>query len=310
MRKTHRRIHSAVGHSTSFLDPSREILPRIPRQTRKPIKDTAYHLAPLPQAFYQGLKDAENLSEVTGSLDRHRITESMRGNMVNWMVEILATFRSNPQTLFLACKIMDRYFNRTLKPVHSSQLHLVGVVCMFMASKFEDVMPLSLFDIRETIAFKKFSEDSILQTELNILKTLDFNLHMPTAIDFLMHYHDRLNTPYGIQACSEVFLVISLHIYSMQSIRASLISAACVYLSSNSDKITLDSLTKLSGYAANKIMEVSYRLEKDLQILKVRYPYVKNTFLYMKCRINPNSTPPLIFESSEMQNEVDKVFNI
>lgn len=310
MRKTHRRIQSALGSHISLPDPSKEPLPRITRDSRKPIKDTIFHLNPLPQAFYRGLKESEPLSEVTGSLDRHRITEIMRGNMVNWMVEILATFRSNPQTLFLACKIMDRYFSRTFKPLHSAQLHLIGIVCMFIASKFEDTIPLSLFDIRETISFKKFSEDSIVQTELNILKTLDFNMHMPTAIDFLMHYHYRLNTPYGIQACSEVILVISLHMYSLQSIRASLMSASCIYLSSNSDTSTLEMLSKLSGYASNKIMEVSCRLEKELQSLKVRYPYIKNTFLYMKCRINPFNIPPLLFESPEMQQELNKVFKV
>lgn len=310
MRKTHRRIHSALDNHTTFPGPTRDSLPRIPRGSRKQSRDTHYIPIPLPQAFARSLRDSESLSEISGGLERHRVTDSMRGNLVNWMLEILATFRSSPQTLFLTCKIMDKYFCRSLKCIQPSQLHLVGIVSMFMASKFEDVMPLTLFDIRDTIAFRKFSEDTILQTEQNILRALDFNLHIPTAIDFLMHYHTQLGTSYPVQACSEVLLVISLHIYSFQTVRDSLLSAGCIYFSTHCNAGVLEQLVKLSGYAAVKIMEVASRLEKEVQNLKVRYPYIKNTFVYMKCKLNPHSSLPLIFELSETQQELERLFKV
>ena len=68
--------------------------------------------------------------------------------MVDWMCEVLNIAFSNicgDQTLFLAVSLMDRYFESRKAsgiPFKNSVLHLTGVTCMFMASKYEDVKPL------------------------------------------------------------------------------------------------------------------------------------------------------------------------
>jgi hypothetical protein len=68
--------------------------------------------------------------------------------MVDWMCEVLNIAFSNlcgDQTLFLAVSLMDRYIESRKAsriPFKNSELHLTGVTCMFMASKYEDVKPL------------------------------------------------------------------------------------------------------------------------------------------------------------------------
>lgn len=68
--------------------------------------------------------------------------------MVDWMCEVLNIAFSNlcgDQTLFLAVNLMDRYIESrkaSRMPFKNSELHLTGVTCMFMASKYEDVKPL------------------------------------------------------------------------------------------------------------------------------------------------------------------------
>lgn len=65
--------------------------------------------------------------------------------MVDWMVEVLTAFKCSDQTFFIAVNLMDRYFdalNKQAIPLNLNELHLTGVVCMFMASKYEDVYPL------------------------------------------------------------------------------------------------------------------------------------------------------------------------
>jgi len=45
----------------------------------------------------------------------------------------------------LAVNILDRYFdglNKQNISLELSELHTTGVVCMFMASKYEDIYPL------------------------------------------------------------------------------------------------------------------------------------------------------------------------
>lgn len=77
--------------------------------------------------------------------------------MVDWMGEVLYTFKASDQTFFLAVNILDRYFKNTEKELRSSDLHLCGIVSMFIASKYEDVIPLLMKTILNKIGHNKFS---------------------------------------------------------------------------------------------------------------------------------------------------------
>jgi hypothetical protein len=52
---------------------------------------------------------------------------------------------------------MDRYFKSTEKKLNSSELHLTGIVCMFIASKYEDVIPILMKTIINKIGHNKFT---------------------------------------------------------------------------------------------------------------------------------------------------------
>jgi len=92
--------------------------------------------------------------------------------MVDWMVEVLSTFKCSDQTFFLAIDIMDRFFKNSSRPLTSSDLHITGVVAMFIASKYEDVVPLMMKTMVNKIGHGKFSQDLIESRELEVLKAL------------------------------------------------------------------------------------------------------------------------------------------
>ena len=77
--------------------------------------------------------------------------------MIDWMAEVLTTFKTSDQTFFLAVNIMDRYFKNSPAQLKSSDLHLVGVAAMFIASKYEDVIPLLFRTVINKIGHNKFS---------------------------------------------------------------------------------------------------------------------------------------------------------
>jgi cyclin A len=77
--------------------------------------------------------------------------------MIDWMAEVLSTFKTSDQTFFLAVNIMDRYFKNTDSLLKSSDLHLVGVATMFIASKYEDVIPLLMRTVINKIGHNKFT---------------------------------------------------------------------------------------------------------------------------------------------------------
>lgn len=44
-------------------------------------------------------------------------------------------------------------------------MHLIGVTCMFIACKFEEIYPVKLQVVHEKIAHKKLSKDDIREKE-------------------------------------------------------------------------------------------------------------------------------------------------
>ena len=92
------------------------------------------------------LRDLEERNQMGAShLKCHKVNGVYRAKMVDWMVEVLTAFKCSDQTFFLAVNIMDRYFDSLSKQgiaLELHELHTTGVVCMFMASKYEDVYPL------------------------------------------------------------------------------------------------------------------------------------------------------------------------
>ena len=56
------------------------------------------------------------------------------------------------------------------------EVHLTGVACMYIATKFEEVHPLKLRTVHEKIGHRKLSTESILAKESEILEALGFAL--------------------------------------------------------------------------------------------------------------------------------------
>lgn len=95
------------------------------------------------------LKDLEQTAVCAEKefLHGHEITGAYRAKMVDWMVEVMTAFKCAEQTFFLAISIMDRYFAKLASKGESiklADLHTIGITCMFMASKYEDIYPLLL----------------------------------------------------------------------------------------------------------------------------------------------------------------------
>lgn len=78
--------------------------------------------------------------------------------MIDWMAEVLHTFKTSDQTYFLAVNIMDRFFKESSDPLKSSDLHLTGIVSMFLASKYEDVIPILMRTLVNKIGHSKFTQ--------------------------------------------------------------------------------------------------------------------------------------------------------
>ena len=82
--------------------------------------------------------------------------------MIDWMIQVFRVMAvSSDETYFLAVSIMDRYFiakSRENIVLTYPDLHLIGIVCIFIASKYEDVEAITMNSLIDEIAHKKFSK--------------------------------------------------------------------------------------------------------------------------------------------------------
>ena len=69
--------------------------------------------------------------------------------------------------------------------MNADDVHLTGIVSMFIASKYVDYYPLKMNIVHEMIAHKSFAQESIKAKEREIMRTIKFNITFPTMLTFL-----------------------------------------------------------------------------------------------------------------------------
>ncbi|KDQ60187.1 hypothetical protein JAAARDRAFT_56150 [Jaapia argillacea MUCL 33604] len=151
----------------------------------------------------------------------------MRGILMDWLIQVHFRFRLLPETLFLCCNIIDRFLSARV--VSIAKLQLVGVACMFIASKTEEIVSPSVVNFLHC-ADSSYSEQEILQAERYILKTLDWNLSYPNPIHFLRRVSKA--DEYDVQArtIGKYFIEISCLEWRLLPAPPSLLAAASIWL--------------------------------------------------------------------------------
>jgi hypothetical protein len=135
--------------------------------------------------MYSYSKDLENAHFNQNYLSRHKIHSEVRTKMIDWMIEVLHAYHSDEPTIFLAVHLLDLYIARSRDLLSDNDVHLTGIVCIYIASKMEDLVPLRMTHIKTKIGHNKFSERKIREKEKNILETINFEIIATSTYDFI-----------------------------------------------------------------------------------------------------------------------------
>ncbi|CAM5999187.1 unnamed protein product [Sphagnum balticum] len=128
----------------------------------------------------------EQAADCKGFLSEHAITAGLRSKMVDWMIEVLSSYKMTEETFFRAVRLMDAFLAKAPRQ-ELKDLHLIGVTAMFSAAKYEEIHPLKLNVVFDKIARKKFRKAEILEKESEIVNCLGFRLEAVTAYDVARH---------------------------------------------------------------------------------------------------------------------------
>eukprot|EP01087_Luapelamoeba_hula_P020327 TRINITY_DN6923_c0_g1_i1.p1 TRINITY_DN6923_c0_g1~~TRINITY_DN6923_c0_g1_i1.p1 ORF type:complete len:596 (+),score=91.88 TRINITY_DN6923_c0_g1_i1:366-2153(+) len=156
------------------------------------------------------------------------ISPSMRGILVDWLVEVAEEYDLTSETLYLSVNFLDRFLSLA-QPIDRRAFQLVGVSCMLIAAKYEEICPPALEEFIY-IAANTYQREEILQMEILILTTLGFDLTAATCKVFLRRFLKAAEADLILAFLASYLAELSLLEYSLIKYLPSQLAAASVFL--------------------------------------------------------------------------------
>lgn len=207
--------------------------------------------------IFEHLKEVEHTRRPSASYlttVQKELNHSMRAILVDWLIEVGEEYKLCADTLFLAVNYIDRFLS--LHKVTRSQLQLVGVTCIWIAAKYEEIYPPNIKEF-VYITDNTYSKEDLLQMEELILSVLNWELTVPTPKVFLRRLLQASFPDEQLHYLSNYLTELSLLDVSLIPFLSSEVAAAAVYLANALLKRQpwTDSLEHYSGYAARDIFK-------------------------------------------------------
>ncbi|CAE5993889.1 unnamed protein product [Arabidopsis arenosa] len=238
------------------------------------------------------------------------VNSSMRGILVDWLIEVSEEYRLVPETLYLTVNYIDRYLSGNV--ISRQKLQLLGVACMMIAAKYEEICAPQVEEFCY-ITDNTYLKDEVLDMESDVLNYLKFEMTAPTTKCFLRRFvraaHGVHEAPLMQLECMANYIAeLSLLEYTMLSHSPSLVAASAIFLA----KYILDPTRRpwnstLQHYTQYKAMELRGCV-KDLQRLcstahgstlpAVREKYSQHKYKFVAKKFCPSIIPQEFFNNS------------
>jgi hypothetical protein len=247
------------------------------------------------------LKTLEKEHSVTGFLERHQIQAIHRAKMIDWMVEVMATFKCTEQAFFISVSLMDRYFSSSKSSVPVDQLHISGISSMFLASKYEDIYPLLMKTVYSKIGHKKFPVKQLHDKEAEIMRALKFKVGAPTPLEFVERFSNELFKSHPLNKrileVAKFILRSSIFDYELSQMKPSELAGGALYVAvkivenQNSGNEILNynkymQLLKLSELQSADMVENSRKILKNAENFDKIYKGMNNLKTFFPVNIS------------------------
>ncbi|NXD80130.1 CCND2 protein, partial [Halcyon senegalensis] len=116
----------------------------------------------------------------------------MRRMVATWMLEVCEEQKCEEEVFPLAMNYLDRFL--AVVPTRKCHLQLLGAVCMFLASKLKETVPLTAEKLC-LYTDNAVGPRELLEWELVVLGKLKWNLAAVTPHDFIEHILRKLPLP-------------------------------------------------------------------------------------------------------------------
>ncbi|KAG6588699.1 Cyclin-A3-1, partial [Cucurbita argyrosperma subsp. sororia] len=215
----------------------------------------------------------------------------MREILVDWLVEVAEEYKLVSDTLYLTISHMDIYLSS--QAVDKSKLQLLGVCCMLLASKYEEINPPNVEDFCY-ITDNTYTKEQVLSMEREVRKFLSCE-GAPTIKNFL-----------------RIFTQVSLENWKAPDLQFEFLSCYLAELSLftiQPDKHPWClALQHYSGYRPSELKEcilAIHRLQlnrKGSSLQAIRTKYKQHKFKCVAELSSPSEIPAYYFEDIDKQS--------
>ena len=158
---------------------------------------------------------------------QEEITWGMRQTLVDWLLQVHLRYHMLPETLWIAVNIVDRFLSQ--RTVSLVKLQLVGVIAMFIASKYEEILAPSA-DEFVFMTENGYTKEEILKGEWIVLQTLEFNIsHYCSPYSWMRKISHADDYDIQTRTLSKFLAEVSLVDHRFLRVKPSMIAAIGMY---------------------------------------------------------------------------------
>ncbi|CAL0324142.1 unnamed protein product [Lupinus luteus] len=163
---------------------------------------------------------------------QHDITKTMRGVLVDWLVEVSEEYKLVPDTLYLTIYLIDWFLSKNC--MERQRLQLLGITCMLIASKYEEINAPRIEEFC-FITDNTYTKEEVLKMEIQVLKCAAYQLFAPTTKTFLRRFLRVAQASYKdpsfeLQCLGNYLAELTLMNYDFLNFLPSMIAASAVFL--------------------------------------------------------------------------------
>lgn len=252
--------------------------------------------------------EAETMPDIQSIEIQTEIQWFMRPYLLDFLLEAHVAFGLLPETLHLACNLLDRYCSRRV--VYKRHYQLVGCASLLIAAKYGDRKE-RVPTIRElrSMCCSLYDDDMFTQMEWHVLQTLNWVIGHPTVTSFMQLALTEGAPDEEVEHMCWYLSEMTLYHKEFISLRPSVLARSCLALARcilGRQQPVVGSWS--AGYEAQVVINLSNHLSHPSQALLRKYasPHLSSVsttidvFLKHQAMLAQQAMQPPAMGSSQM----------
>lgn len=170
----------------------------------------------------------------------------MRNKLLDWLLYVVKRYDMSIKSFIRAQGILDRYLLNN-KKVLMNEFQLLGVVCLSIGSKIEDIYqpePDDLIYASDNI----FDIEDLIRVEKEILDMLKMDIQFPTTMNFLSPYVDKLDITESKKEIEFMLIYIIFNSKILKYHPSVITMCCCLYVMGQGHLVYEDDNNDMDGY--------------------------------------------------------------